>query len=75
VFQHNPLLVKLVSWLPLNSKIQITMEISLASNGKLADSEENSNIDPEKKTKHRTPTIKMEGPAYSSRGRNRPNMA
>jgi hypothetical protein len=28
-----------------------------------------------KRTKHRTPTIKMERPAYSSRGRNRSRMA
>jgi hypothetical protein len=44
-------------------------------NGRQADSEEDSNIQPKKKTKHRTPIVKMEGPAYSSRGRNRPRMA
>jgi hypothetical protein len=46
-----------------------------AANGRQADSEENSNIQPEKEKKHRTPTVKMEGSAYSSRGRNGPRMA
>jgi hypothetical protein len=39
------------------------------------DSEENSNIQLKKKTTYRTPIIKMEGPEYSSRERNRPRMA
>jgi hypothetical protein len=51
------------------------MEISRATNGRQADSEENCNVQPKKKTKHRAPTVKMEGPACSSRGRNRPRMA
>jgi hypothetical protein len=50
------------------------MEISRATIEEPADPEENSNIQLEKKTKNRTPTVKMEGPAYSSRGRNRPSM-
>jgi hypothetical protein len=47
------------------------MQISRATSGRQADYEENSNIQPEKKTKHRTPTVKTEGPAYSSRGWNK----
>jgi hypothetical protein len=38
------------------------MVILRATNGREADSEENSNIQVRKNTKHRTPTIKMEGP-------------
>jgi hypothetical protein len=36
---------------------------------------ENCNIQLRKKTKHKIPTIKMEGSAYPSRGRNNPRMA
>jgi hypothetical protein len=36
-----------------------------------ADSEENFHITYKKKTKHKTPRVKMEGQAYPSRGRNR----
>jgi multidrug efflux pump subunit AcrB len=55
--------------------IKITMEISCATNGRQADSEENSNIQQKKKTKHKTPTVKMEGSAYTSREQNRTCMA
>jgi hypothetical protein len=51
------------------------MEISRATNGRQADFEDNSNIEPEKERKYRTPTVKMEGSAYTSRGRNRQRMA
>jgi hypothetical protein len=51
------------------------MQISRATNGRQGDSEEHANIQPEKETKYWTPTVKMEGSAYSSRGRNRPRMA
>jgi hypothetical protein len=51
------------------------MEISRAGNGRRADCDGNSYTQPEKGTKHRTPTVKMEGSAYSSGGRNRPRMA
>jgi hypothetical protein len=50
------------------------METSHATNLKQAESEENSNIQRKKKTKDRTPTVKMEGSTYSSGGRNRPRM-
>jgi hypothetical protein len=36
-----------------------------AGNGRQTYSEENSNVQPEKKMKHRTPTVKMEGSAYT----------
>jgi hypothetical protein len=43
---------------------------------KTVESEENFNTQPKKKTKHRqAPTIKTEGPTYSSRRLNRPCMA
>jgi hypothetical protein len=51
------------------------MEISRAANVRHADSEENANIQPQKKTKYRTPIVKMAGLAHSSRGRNRPRIA
>jgi hypothetical protein len=51
------------------------MEVSHATNGTQVDSEENSNIQPKKKMKYRMTTVNMEGPAYSSRGWNRPHMA
>jgi hypothetical protein len=51
------------------------MEISCATNGRQVDSEENPNIQSKKETKCKTPTVKMDGPAYSSRGRNRPCIA
>jgi hypothetical protein len=53
------------------------MKTSRATSERQADSVENSNIQPKKKTKHtcRTPTVQMEGSAYSLRGRNRPRMA
>jgi hypothetical protein len=37
--------------------------------------EENFNLHPKKMTKQGAPTVKMEGPTYSSRGWNRPCMA
>jgi hypothetical protein len=45
------------------------------TNGRQADSEENSIKQPKMKRKHGKPTVKMEGFAYPSRGRNRPCMA
>jgi hypothetical protein len=51
------------------------MEISRATNEKEVHSEVNSKTKPNNSTKHGTSTVKMEGAAYSSRGRNRPRMA
>jgi hypothetical protein len=51
------------------------MEISCAMNGRQVDSEENSNIQLKKKMKHKTPIVKTEGSAYTSRGQNEPCMA
>jgi hypothetical protein len=48
------------------------MEILRATNERQTNSEE---IQPETETKHGTPTVRMEGSAYSSRGRDRPRMA
>jgi hypothetical protein len=59
----------------LNNKIQITVEISRATIERGTDSEENSNVKSKEKTKLREPTVKMEGPTYSSRGRNRPRIS
>jgi hypothetical protein len=46
-------------------KSKITKEISCATNGRQANSEENSNIQPNKTTKYGAPTVEMEGPAYT----------
>jgi hypothetical protein len=54
-----------------NYKIQITVEISRFMNGGQTNSEENFNIQPKKKAKHRAPTVQMKGVTYSSRGRHR----
>jgi hypothetical protein len=51
------------------------METSGASKGIEEGPEKNVNIQPQEKEKRSKPTVKMEGAAYSSRGRNRPRMA
>jgi hypothetical protein len=51
------------------------VEISRATNGKHTDPGDNSNMQPKKKAKHRKYAVKVEGPAYSSRRRDRQRMA
>jgi hypothetical protein len=55
--------------------MQNTIEISSATNARQADSEQNSNTQPQNTKKHRTPRVKMNGAAHSSRGWNRPHIA
>jgi hypothetical protein len=52
-----------------------TRKEACSMNGRQMESKENFNIQPKKKTKHKTPKVKMERSAYSSRGRKRPRLA
>jgi hypothetical protein len=45
------------------------VEILRATNGRHADPEKNSNLQPKEKAKYRKPEVQVDGPAYVSRER------